>query len=1206
MYDYLDLLARRLDDRQKRVCCRTENTVVAAGAGSGKTQVLATRFAWLVMSKGIPAKDILTLTFTKKAAGEMYERIYQTLAFFAHNNATPRAEKERAQAALDSFGETHIQTFDSYCASIVRQTANRYGIRPDFTAGTADTESAIRAAALPFVLTHRNNPAVRAFADAGGLQKFAETVLAGTVNRYATLADDDTYFSDRLERQRQKAESDLRWFLTGTGRRPEELEDAQNLSEIHDALHEKLETAKPGGYTDTCRLIEKCIGRMRTLYDVPAAAQNDVSSQIITEIDTIATLVETLPGKGYTTELRAVIKSLRENALTYLSALCAYLRQYDDISALFALLDRFHAQVKRDKRISGSLSFRDIQKLALLALREQDDLRAQEHVAYRAVMIDEFQDNNGENRDLLFLICSPVSAGSHPTVRDIERERLFFVGDEKQSIYQFRGADVSVFNALQRDFKETFGAESVLPMEYNYRSSPALITSFNRLFGGADGIFPAERSVPDYEAQYTAETKKYDPETARELPAEPLTAENVALHFCLLNKAHFKQNDAMEADDRADLLDEKEQVAHFIAHKIRELRASGADFHDIAILDRSRTNRGILTKWLNALGIPYRVDMHTNLFASGVVFDLYNFLRLCAYPNDRTAYAAYLTSPFAALSENAVETILASGDETPDLSPADEKRLRAAQRFLDEQRALALSQPLTRTLQTLWYETGYRYETFLSTRAALCAEQFDLLYELARQCDTGGKSVAWFVDQLALLKNGVSSSFGADDAELDAGNVTYPIEQGDAVQILTIHKSKGLQYKHVFVCGCTGVRSKYEKDVVFFDDAYGVSVRPEKDSNNYFVLLQGARAKKKELAEFRRLLYVAITRAEEAVYVVGSVTPTAKKGSDEGSASLKLIEGQLDCYYPQWQDDLDFALGHAVYTDGAPFDFHSLLPLDRTASFAQRTAELPPQQAREALITACADTYAHATPVTAERARILRTTPHALETEDAPVIAAPRPDPYDAVSAIIDSYAEKAAGRHGQDDESDRDSAREIECTGALQNARFSYADFGTLAHAYLEAFAHGTAPQAFVAESKLFKHLTETEAQAMREACAAMTAAFAQSKQGTALQDARARNRLVRSEYAFRTVIADRALTGTDDELLVTGVIDLLFENADGTYTIVDYKSDRLIRPALYHAQQACYRIAAARLLGCPEHTIRCYLYYLRYDLTIEVSGAD
>ena len=172
-YAYLDLLPKKLDSKQKAVCFRTDNTIVAAGAGSGKTQVLATRFAWLVMSMGIPAPKILTLTFTKKAAGEMYERIYGTLNFFANNPKTPEREKQRARTALEDFSETHIQTLDSYCNSIVKQAANRYGIRPDFTSGGSDSFEDIKKLALPYVFANKERSCVQTFARAGKLEDFA-------------------------------------------------------------------------------------------------------------------------------------------------------------------------------------------------------------------------------------------------------------------------------------------------------------------------------------------------------------------------------------------------------------------------------------------------------------------------------------------------------------------------------------------------------------------------------------------------------------------------------------------------------------------------------------------------------------------------------------------------------------------------------------------------------------------------------------------------------------------------------------------------------------------------------------------------------------------------------------------------------------------------------------------------------------------------
>ena len=203
-YEYLNLLPKNLDPIQKEACCATGNSVVAAGAGSGKTQVLATRFAWLVMSENIPASQILTLTFTKKAAGEMYRRIYDTLSFFAHNDKTPPLEKKRAFQALEDFSEVHIQTLDSYCSGIVKQAANIYGIRPDFSAGSSDSKQEIRNLALPFVFEHKNNLAVQTYAQSGKFQDFANDFLAATIEKYTSLITPHNYFADKLNLQEEK------------------------------------------------------------------------------------------------------------------------------------------------------------------------------------------------------------------------------------------------------------------------------------------------------------------------------------------------------------------------------------------------------------------------------------------------------------------------------------------------------------------------------------------------------------------------------------------------------------------------------------------------------------------------------------------------------------------------------------------------------------------------------------------------------------------------------------------------------------------------------------------------------------------------------------------------------------------------------------------------------------------------------------------
>ena len=172
---YLDLLERKLDEQQMAALSAKGNVIVAAGAGSGKTQVLATRFAYLVMSYGIKAEKILTLTFTKKAASEMYQRIYKTLEFFANNPDVPSPEKERAAEAVSDFARVHIQTLDSYNSSVLKQCASRYGIRPDFTQGDLGSGND----AFEYVMKRRDSEVIHYLVNeknSGNLQKIAEDI----------------------------------------------------------------------------------------------------------------------------------------------------------------------------------------------------------------------------------------------------------------------------------------------------------------------------------------------------------------------------------------------------------------------------------------------------------------------------------------------------------------------------------------------------------------------------------------------------------------------------------------------------------------------------------------------------------------------------------------------------------------------------------------------------------------------------------------------------------------------------------------------------------------------------------------------------------------------------------------------------------------------------------------------------------------------
>lgn len=1246
-YPYLNLLERKLDGQQLKVCCRTQNTIVAAGAGSGKTQVLATRFAWLVMSEDTAAQRILTLTFTNKAASEMYERIYRTLRFFAEHPSVPEKERSRAARAVSDFAEAHIQTLDSYCAGIVRQAANRYGIRPDFTAGGADCGRMVRELALPFVLKYRNEPAVRAFAEAGRLQEFARDIFADTVLRHTSLADRSGKFTRMLAVQRKKIAAAWNAMMSpeaaGSGGGvvvPLSLLASEILAEYDRTDPEK----KKSEYFERLRAacVPDSVPEFVMISDPDALETRggEIAAAVRKVTDWLSLFQFPQTTRGYTKSMRALVSGRlnRETAPAVRSA-AEYIVNYGRIRNLYGLLDEFTDEVNGAKRGRGSLSFRDISELALRILTEQKDIRTQEKNAYSKIMIDEFQDNNGKNRDLLFLLAeredvfTAVPDGEegdsdalHRKLRrSIVKDKLFFVGDEKQSIYQFRGADVAVFNGLKKDLQEIDpDSDPLLNMVYNYRSAPELLTSFNMMFGGFQAgdhqtvaVFDPETRFP-FEAHYPREcgAKAVDRLTHAELPPAVLTAENVRVHVCMLDETSEFRGGVKSGG----ILNGKEQLAYFISEKIGEIYRREGRYGSVAVLDRSRTDRKYLMRWLGRMGIPYRLDRHRELFSEAPVNDIYHFLRLCVYPSDINAFAAYLCSPFASLSAEGAETVtavLTEGAESggfvfvPFRADAEEEigrllpdaeyaKYRLARDFYREQSGLVLSRPLTETLSVLWYDCGYYYETLLNPAVNLFAGQFDLLYEIARRADAEGMSAASFVDQLALKRQGEMTAGRQDDTDTDMEEVEYPEEQEDAVQIMTIHKSKGLQFDHVFVCGCTGKEKSAREENVFFSEETGVSVRPASGAENYFYREQKDAAAARGLAEFRRMIYVALTRAVQDVWIVGSRRSGDGAAAAEGQEGGPLENVIRACYPPEpdcaaGADGADIpasardggaaaphgAAGEAVYREGCPFDFLPIRPVRKSALYSGSGGRADAETARQAILRRAAPFYESVPAVRTEVPEIRRISPSELESfcGDGEEPLSGDDSAFPEIGRIVESTA--------------------VTLAAGEKSYRFSYADFGTLAHAYLQALAAGIRPEDFTPPEALLRALAEPAARKLRKLCGQMCDAFLKSGTGKMFSEARRAGRFFRSEYAFKLSVSP---------YVVSGVIDLIFQNGDGSYTIVDYKTDRAIRPERYYQQQACYRAAAAEMLGTDVSGISCVLYYLRHDraedITAETGG--
>lgn len=799
------------------------NTVVAAGAGSGKTTVLAGRFARLVTEKKYPVDRILTLTFTRKAAAQMYRRIHRDLSRIAADaNASATAPgRELAKKGMQDFFHARIQTLDSYCTTIVKQAASRYGISPDFALDEDRCRDIAAEESLPFVIARRHHPAIERLYRKKKPVDIAKDLFAETVLKYSCLDDPPDFRKDALEQGEIAADmwedriAQLRDSI-------DTLADLAEGGDPHDGfigqllpVLEKLHTAWdtfPSGAS--LRSYFKKLNALGPAVSpecaecIRAAEADPIQNGLLQSVMCINEFngIKLNVGKREYAAGKAVVKTIRGRFLEF-SSLAVFCMQAGLILSLMTLLNEFQDLFLLRKRSEGVLTFTDAARLARAILRDHHDIRGNEKKSVETIMIDEFQDNNELQRDLLFLLAEKPDRETEgiPTAADIAQGKLFFVGDEKQSIYRFRGADVAAFNGLKDEL-----AGDELPLLINYRSVPPLIGSFNALFGGSvfdpagrepmavyPSVFVPGGELPYFEASYR--------------PLAAGISGDGGLTVCILDKK--KSNDAEEAAESNDFA-ANENEAVFTAERIKKLLDENKyQAGDMAILFRSRSPQKLFEKHLRLLGIPYTSDGIGGFFSDGPVNDLLSVLRLASYPTDTDAYAVTLRSPFVGLSLKGLTICLTlhkreknarsknavpfSDDALPLLPEGDRKKYAEGQKFYAHILKEIPEKTVSAMVSELWYAQGYRYETEWHPQTAVYRELYDYLFSLAVQHDDEGRSLAAFTDKLSAMK----------EREDPLDDMDIPLERSGAVRLMTIHKSKGLEFPVVFIV-CCGNRSR--------------------------------------------------------------------------------------------------------------------------------------------------------------------------------------------------------------------------------------------------------------------------------------------------------------------------------------------------------------------------------------------------------------
>jgi ATP-dependent helicase/nuclease subunit A len=842
---------RPSEEQEPAVVERGRDVVVTAGAGTGKTRTLVARYLSL-LADDLPLRSVVAITFTRKAAREMRNRVREEVRQYLTRADLPAAERERWQSLYAELDAARIGTIHSLCAEILRAHPAEAQVDPRFEMLDEGQMAVLQRRAVDEALTWAaDDPeAVVLFALLGGdkLRTTLETLLRRRWDAEDLLASLPNGLLDHwkvtlAERQTRALDGLLTW---------------PNWAASVDILKNNEEDNPDD---------PMAIQRRAALAAIRGATGN-----LADRLDSLSRLDKinlrggsqrSWPeGKAQLNEVKDALRALRDLWRDHADLLELGLTALDGelAAAMPALREVFAfacARYDRFKRERNSLDFDDLERGALTLFRDNPTVRARWQGEVEAILVDEFQDTNAHQRDLV-------------TYLNGDGQRLFIVGDAKQSIYRFRGADVEVFRAERERIEDHDGA--AVSLSTSYRAHQALMQGLNDLLRPVLG---EEEDPARPWAEPFAPLAHY-----REEPGPGFTAPHIEIHLTVGSKS----NGAL---DRA---------ADALAARILELMTSGVqvvedgeprpiDYGDIAILCRATSSFNHYEDALERAGVPFLTVSGRGFYRRPEIRDLLNGLQALADPTDDLALIGLLRSPAFALSDAALYLLWEERDrcEEPaslwdvlqeaggDLPGEDARKAERARRFIATLHRQAGRMPVADLLKRYLDTTDYRAALIQAGQARGARNVAKLL---ADAHTSGVVGVGEFLEYVQGLR----------DAGTREGEARATAE--GAVQVMTVHAAKGLEFPVVVIGDIT--RSTPGSRDVLVDPELGVLIKlkdaDDTEASIYYVGKE--RDEDQAEAESDRLFYVAATRAREKLILSGCV----KLGKDN---QIRRIRGWL-------------------------------------------------------------------------------------------------------------------------------------------------------------------------------------------------------------------------------------------------------------------------------------------------------------------------
>jgi len=837
------LNADQLDAVKERGC----EVAVTAGAGSGKTYTLVARYATL-LAEGISPRQIAAITFTKKAALEMRSKVRDALIELQTQAKGDSEEIQKWSDLAAKMDSARIGTIHSLCTEILRAFPAEAGIDPRFEVvdegvSKAYQHQAVEDTLKSLVAMDRFLPLLKNIS-LSTLRDILQTLLE---KRF----DSVEVFQANIDNRKRLVQE----FQKRLGK-PDFQEPIRELKSMSEAA-----LIADGGENLAGVLLE-----VRRLWmDAEAALEcGDPVTCAVVLHDLRRCL--TLSGKMRDCDSKEIYAALKTNFDLYLNPLTGGKEKSDgyplvETENLFEQLlpllreafDAVHKSYQDLLENDQALDFDDLEYRAQQLLKIPK-IREYWQGELQALLVDEFQDTNRRQQEIVRALTG-------------SQGKLFMVGDPRQSIYRFRKADVTVFRSEEARIKKEQG--HVIDLKRTYRAHAPLLDATGTLLAG---VINAERtSAPDYYIPYTPMVAdRTDPDKGYNSPY-----------------VEFVLGEGEDAESA------RPQMAKALAARLIELKAEKQflRWDEVALLFRASSGFPFYEEAFEEAGIPFVTVAGKGFYDRPEIRDLINILRALADPMDDLAFAGLLRSPAFGLSDAALYLLSQTGQpywvalqkDLPTLSSADQLSVGRAREICGNLIPMVDRIPVGELLKLVVDALDYRSvlataddkgddPTAKASGGRLWRNVDKLLLDARK---TGQVSVRAFLDTLETLNDA-----GAREGEA-------PAEADGCVVLMTIHKSKGLEYP-VVVLADTGRTRKSSSENVYLFNEFGVTFKLEKSPMLYKM------AKEldvdQEKCEDLRLLYVALTRARSKLLISTHCTPNKKTGIALNQWAKELVQ----------------------------------------------------------------------------------------------------------------------------------------------------------------------------------------------------------------------------------------------------------------------------------------------------------------------------